>query len=83
MVQPSIVNAQFSSFHMGLTVGLFFFWTNGTAMRAALDYHSLSGNFLFFKNLTTFGSLVYIPVIFILSPSPLSLCLLLKHFVSA
>lgn len=38
-------------------------------MRAALDYHSLSGNFLFFKNLTTFGSLVYIHVIFILSIS--------------
>lgn len=38
-------------------------------LRAALDYHSLSGNFLFFKNLTTFGSLVYIHVIFILSIS--------------
>lgn len=54
---------------MGLTVRLFFFWTNGMAMRAASDYHSLSGNFLFFKNLTTFGSLVYIHVIFIPSIS--------------
>lgn len=59
-VQLSIVNVKLSSFHISLTVRLFFFWTDGMAMRAALDYHSPSGNFLFFKNLTTFGSLVYI-----------------------